>query len=415
VKDKSKMGRRWPESRLPGRSGRFGLVHDRVWEGSRRSRSSSVGSVIEGAEDTLAEGWQVTAFLTTMTSRLVSFIGFSFAAWVMFFRLVAFALVLLPAFLRVVFRYFTSTYIIREFYGPERRQSLDLYVRGQREEKAPVIVFFSGGAWIIGYKAWGALMGMTYSAAGYIFVSPDYRNFPQAFVHGMVDDVDLALEWCINNVEKYGGDKDNIVLMGQSAGAQLSAMSMLRALCRKNGLETVKSKPQIDWKIDSIRGFVGISGPYNLVRLGPRLASRGLSTSVIGALFEGKEELYSPTLVVEKMAEENGDPLVCPIEIMLAHGTSDVTCPHDQSVEFSKALNFALEANVRLELMSGLSHTDPIIELPMKALDPLMEKILLFLETFVRITPIKDPFSEEYSSPMLPIFLIDLAAAINPF
>ena len=41
------------------------------------------------------------------------------------------------------------------------------------------IVFYSGGVWIIGYKAWGAFMGKLLAANGVCVVMPDYRNFPQ--------------------------------------------------------------------------------------------------------------------------------------------------------------------------------------------------------------------------------------------
>ena len=54
-----------------------------------------------------------------------------------------------------------------------RRPSVD------KIKPCPVIIFVSGGAWIIGYKCWGALMGKMFSEHGVIFVTPDYRNFPQ--------------------------------------------------------------------------------------------------------------------------------------------------------------------------------------------------------------------------------------------
>jgi hypothetical protein len=38
---------------------------------------------------------------------------------------------------------------------------------------------FTGGAWIIGYKAWGALLAKRLSLAGAVVCCLDYRNFPQ--------------------------------------------------------------------------------------------------------------------------------------------------------------------------------------------------------------------------------------------
>lgn len=38
----------------------------------------------------------------------------------------------------------------------------------------------TGGAWIVGYKAWGALLAQRLSQQGVIVACIDYRNFPQA-------------------------------------------------------------------------------------------------------------------------------------------------------------------------------------------------------------------------------------------
>lgn len=40
-------------------------------------------------------------------------------------------------------------------------------------------VVCAGGAWIIGYKAWGALLAKRLSLAGAVVCCLDYRNFPQ--------------------------------------------------------------------------------------------------------------------------------------------------------------------------------------------------------------------------------------------
>jgi prenylcysteine alpha-carboxyl methylesterase len=62
------------------------------------------------------------------------------------------------------------------------RNLLDLYIpyrRWLRLGPAPVVVFVTGGAWTIGYKAWGALFARRLSQLGIIVASLDYRNFPQ--------------------------------------------------------------------------------------------------------------------------------------------------------------------------------------------------------------------------------------------
>lgn len=113
-----------------------------------------------------------------------------------------------------------------------------------KESKAPVIVFLTGGAWIIGYKMWGALLSRALCPHGVLVVIPDYRNFPQTGVEGMMGDLDMAVQWVRNNIEEYGGDPDNVVLVGQSAGAHLGSMLLLTkaaACARSDALNTVNN------------------------------------------------------------------------------------------------------------------------------------------------------------------------------
>lgn len=76
----------------------------------------------------------------------------------------------------------------------------------------------AGGAWIIGYKLWCALIGRGLSSLGVLTIVPDYRNFPQGDVEDMVTDVIAAVSWTSKNAHLYGGDPQKIILAGQSAG-----------------------------------------------------------------------------------------------------------------------------------------------------------------------------------------------------
>jgi hypothetical protein len=85
----------------------------------------------------------------------------------------------------------------------------------------------TGGAWIIGYKAWGTLLGQQLVERDIIVVCIDYRNFPQGCISNMVSDVTTGIGYVIQNVGSYGGDADRIFLAGQSAGAHLAACSLI--------------------------------------------------------------------------------------------------------------------------------------------------------------------------------------------
>jgi acetyl esterase/lipase len=64
---------------------------------------------------------------------------------------------------------------------PQPRQRLDMYIPKcvAKGDSLPTVIFVTGGAWTIGYKAWGALLARRLCDSGVITMCLDYRNFPQ--------------------------------------------------------------------------------------------------------------------------------------------------------------------------------------------------------------------------------------------
>ena len=54
----------------------------------------------------------------------------------------------------------------------------------------------------------------------------------------MIDDVDSSVEWVLNNVEEYGGDKERVMLVGwRSSGSSVRAAAN-RVFGRSGGSES---------------------------------------------------------------------------------------------------------------------------------------------------------------------------------
>lgn len=99
------------------------------------------------------------------------------------------------------------------------------------EERLPVIVFIHGGAFLGGSSAEKHLMHPQWTQKGAIAVTLNYRLGPFGFLctsdgvreaghtgnYGLYDQV-AALKWIRAHIADFGGDPDNITLMGQSAG-----------------------------------------------------------------------------------------------------------------------------------------------------------------------------------------------------
>ncbi|KAL6043716.1 putative isoprenylcysteine alpha-carbonyl methylesterase ICMEL1, variant 2, partial [Balamuthia mandrillaris] len=227
-------------------------------------------------------------------------------------RLAIFSLILLPCFLRHFWFYFTSSHILKNVsYGRNSRNSLDLYIPFRRHQsddtpkKWPVLICFSGGAWIIGYKAWSGLVGKMMMEHGILLVTPDYRNFPQGLVSDMLEDYNAAIRWVFQNIDAYGGDVDNIYIMGQSAGAHLSALALIDNAERQLFLHPSNGDSHLhlphSWRVSDVKAYIGVSGVYDLPKATAHIHDRGLYKSVLFSIMEGELSLHSPSLRVERM------------------------------------------------------------------------------------------------------------------
>lgn len=146
-------------------------------------------------------------------------------------------------------------------YQSERDLMLDVYAPSQSDAASadtlrPTIVFFFGGAWRSGVRADYAFVASLLTKAGFVVVIPDYRLYPQVVFPAFVEDSAAAVAWTFDNAKQYGGDPQQVYVMGHSAGAHIAA------LLHYDGryLEAAEASMRP-------RGFVGLSGPYDFLPL----------------------------------------------------------------------------------------------------------------------------------------------------
>ena len=104
-----------------------------------------------------------------------------------------------------------------------KRQTLNVYAptEGTRH---PVAFWIHGGGWQAGDKGEVDVKPAGFADKGYVFISVNYRLFPEATIKEMAGDVARALHWVHDHAGDYGGDSDMIFVTGHSAGAQLAAL-----------------------------------------------------------------------------------------------------------------------------------------------------------------------------------------------
>lgn len=356
-----------------------------------------------------------------------------------FLRLMSFVLFLLPAFVVFAWHYATCDRIaayygdchgdnnhdtsgffdvcnelVRKFTHAKNkdpyfsRHYLDIYgsktpspdADGNKQKQKPVVIFLTGGAWIIGYRMWGALLARALAPFGILVIIPDYRNFPRVNIDGMVHDVDMCIQWVFDHCDEYGGDKDKVVLVGQSAGAHIGgvvvAMKVRDWLRREqsaameelNGEEINTPILKSTYSPQQLCGYISTSSPDNLVTMRPVFHHHGLSASVQKSIFGGDGdqsnnnntaeedvfEKWSPYHLVKKAhtdylnnEKKSGGPKLCDIfpQFCVVHGTADKTVPVSEAIEFI-ALLTKLQIPTEVKMYKGWTHTDPILEAPMR-------------------------------------------------
>lgn len=359
--------------------------------------------------------------------------------WVlMLLRLLVYSALLMPGFIQVGLFYFFSSRVIRSIpYGPNPRNRCDLYLptgsghccSGRNRKAAsrgpsasassgsspglPVTIFVTGGAWIIGYKAWGSLFGKVLSKEGVIVVSLDYRNFPQGRIKEMLSDVDEGIGWVVNNVHKFGGDPTNICIVGQSAGAHLTSLALIECAEKAQLGDQLKA---VAWQPQQIRTFIGVSGAYDMVGLEKHLSQRGMHSKLLNAIMSvnGKPCLkdISPAARIFNYVQDpkkykgvvNSFP-----RVVLLHGKEDHTIPYEHAEKFGHVLERA-GVPVEMNLYEGETHTSPLIENPMRGTeDMLLEAVLQVIK------PDTVSNVETNNRRLVPEVLIRLALQVSPF
>ena len=104
----------------------------------------------------------------------------------------------------------------------KERCVLDIYYP-ETDKGFATLVWFHGGGLEKGNKY--LLDG--FRRQGFAVVCVNYRLFPQCKCPDYIEDAAMAVAWTFENIEKYGGNKDQIYVSGHSAGGYLTLMVTL--------------------------------------------------------------------------------------------------------------------------------------------------------------------------------------------
>ncbi|XP_030512309.2 isoprenylcysteine alpha-carbonyl methylesterase ICME-like [Rhodamnia argentea] len=370
--------------------------------GGRFGRQQSFGREISHAA---AE----TYLITRLAFTLLRYLGVGYRWITKLLALGCYAMLLMPGFLQVAYYYFFSSQVRRSIvYGDQPRNRLDLHLPKNMDGPKPAVAFVTGGAWIIGYKAWGSLLGKQLAERDIIVACIDYRNFPQGTISDMVNDASEGISFVCNIIAEYGGDPDRIYVMGQSAGAHIAACALVDQAVKESRGES------ISWSLSQIKAYFGLSGGYNLFSLVDHFHNRGLYRSIFLSIMEGEKSFkkFSPEVKVQDPSIGNAASLLPPI--LLFHGTGDYSIPSDASKAFAATLQ-RVGAKAEALLFDGKTHTDLFLQDPLRGgKDELFNNLVAFIHADDPEAQARDATAPPRRR-FVPELLLWLARRISPF
>ena len=107
---------------------------------------------------------------------------------------------------------------------PRRRSHLlDIYRRKDAVGQLPSVFYIHGGAFSMMSKDTHRIMAYVLAAQGYQVFNINYRLGPVHSYPEPLKDAITAFEWVLDNGAKYGADTERLAIIGESAGANLTA------------------------------------------------------------------------------------------------------------------------------------------------------------------------------------------------
>lgn len=234
---------------------------------------------------------------------------------------------------------------------------LDIWARPGGAARKPVLVFFYGGAWVKGRRQEYGFVGKAYAARGFVVVLPDYRKVPGVRFPAFVEDGAAAVRWVHDNIARYGGDPDRIVLAGHSAGAYIAVMLALD----RHYLADAGVDPSV------VRAAAGLAGPYDFY---PFTSPRS-----VAAMGEAPDPHATQPVT---FARKDAPPL------WLATGTEDIEVRPRNAISLANRQHALGSASTVLRLYPGFDHDDLIMAIskPFRGKGPVLAESIAFFDRY---------------------------------
>ena len=203
---------------------------------------------------------------------------------------------------------------------------LDLWYPNQAKNAYPLIIFAHGGGWVSGFRnqpknvSWCKFL----ASKGFAIASIDYRLAMRNNMENILTDYADALDFVKNNYEELRIDKDNILLMGLSAGGHLALL-----------YASYYTFMNHETKMKGIKGVSVYYCPSDLRDMFGKeqrsLWARFATIATLKGIPDKKPGLYHYYSPIEWISERM-------IPTLVVHGRKDMVVPYTSSIKLVSKL-----------------------------------------------------------------------------
>ena len=207
----------------------------------------------------------------------------------------------------------------KEKFGPHPQQFVVLHYRRESiHQNNPMIFFLHGGGWGHGNAGMFRFIGRFFVEAGYPVVLGGYRLAPRYKFPSQLEDAYAGLKAGLQLASARGLQTDSVVLIGQSAGAQLASLMLLDC----------QNLERHGFRQDSFAGMGLISGVLNFSRC------RTLKDQIMLQNYLGRRVPWPQADPIRFVRGDERVPVLC------IHGERDLLIDKANSTTFITRLNY---------------------------------------------------------------------------
>ena len=181
--------------------------------------------------------------------------------------------------------------------------------------KRGVVLLVHGGGWSTGAPSKTSTFAGLINTSGLVAFTVQYRLSTEAVWPAQRDDVTLAVEWVIQNADKYNIDTSEITLIGESAGGHISLMVAEAGANVKSVISKAGPSGIPEWYLDVGFAFDWVNG-------------------LLGTENPTQEQLENISPL------HNINPLLS-VKILQQQGGKDIVNPNRYSVNYADGLSAA--------------------------------------------------------------------------